>query len=400
MAADQILEISILSGTSAQPTLTFNPGTPSNPVSIGSKGQWAVAADGVEPVHLYVVFDGRQAFVALAATGAQVHLAGAPVGTEWVPAPVPCELRFGGACLILRHAPRPVSPQEERTMHDGGALLMAARRAGMANQPAEPSAVRTPPLAPKYPSARPAAGLPAAMGRTLPLQGAPPRIVDAHDEATTIRNPLGAAPQPLEPIEQEATLIAPQPMLTREPEPLVAAAPEPAPPVRPQTATMPPTKRSPATASTALAYWREASAVKKATLVLMPFALVGSYIIFQPDPPPPQPRATAPASSAARQATATRDAGGGALAASPTAAPPSPGSGADVSVPPSPAPTDAPTRVSNGKRTPERAALDAVAAGSFDEASRLYADLASAHPDDPSYKEAARILRERTGGTR
>jgi hypothetical protein len=41
-----------------------------------------------------------------------------------------------------------------------------------------------------------------------------------------------------------------------------------------------------------------------------------------------------------------------------------------------------------------------VAAGSFDDASKLYATLAAAHPDDPSYKEAVRILREKTGQTR
>jgi predicted Zn-dependent protease len=50
-----------------------------------------------------------------------------------------------------------------------------------------------------------------------------------------------------------------------------------------------------------------------------------------------------------------------------------------------------------GKRTAERMALDAVAAGSFDEAANLLTALSAAHPDDPSYKEAARILREKSG---
>ena len=41
----------------------------------------------------------------------------------------------------------------------------------------------------------------------------------------------------------------------------------------------------------------------------------------------------------------------------------------------------------------ERAAVDAVAAGSYEAAAKMYEDLAKAHPENKAYKEAARILR-------
>jgi hypothetical protein len=389
MAGDEVIEVSLLSGRSDQPTLTFTPGTPTNPVSVGTAGQWVVTGDGVESVHVYLVFDGRHVHVALGAANTDVRLAGARLGTDWVEAPVPCELRFGGACLILRHAPRAAAPlQEERTMHDGGALWQAAQRAAKGGDP----------LGPQYPAARPAAGAPANYGRTLPLVGAPPRVPppEPHEAATTIRNPLVGAPVP-EPVslEQDVTRIAPQPLAPR------AAQPPPFEPPSPNDRTA---NTSPG-ANDPLAFWRSASLAKKATLVLMPFALGASYFIFQPDAPPPPPArsmstAGAPGSLAtgARDASSTgSDAGVGApdsgsLDTSPLPPVTSPDARADA--PPKVAPLPA------GKRTPERLALDAVAAGSFDEASRLYASLATIHPDDPAYKEAARILREKTGTPR
>jgi hypothetical protein len=48
-----------------------------------------------------------------------------------------------------------------------------------------------------------------------------------------------------------------------------------------------------------------------------------------------------------------------------------------------------------GKRTLERMAVDALAAGAATEAIALYDELATQHPDVPAYREAARILRAR-----
>jgi len=48
-------------------------------------------------------------------------------------------------------------------------------------------------------------------------------------------------------------------------------------------------------------------------------------------------------------------------------------------------------------KTPQREAADAVAAGAFDRAARLYEELARAHPEVPAYAEAARIMKARAG---
>jgi hypothetical protein len=53
--------------------------------------------------------------------------------------------------------------------------------------------------------------------------------------------------------------------------------------------------------------------------------------------------------------------------------------------------------VPKGRKTPEREALDAVAAGSFEDAVNDYDTLAAVHPENPSFKDAARILRAKTG---
>ena len=68
----EIIEISVLSGQSDRAAMTFAPGAPANPVSVGTAGQWSVSAEGVGPVQLYIVFDGRSVHVASAAPNACV----------------------------------------------------------------------------------------------------------------------------------------------------------------------------------------------------------------------------------------------------------------------------------------------------------------------------------------
>ena len=451
---NELIEISLLSGQSDRHALTFTPGTPANPVSVGTAGQWCVSGEGVGPVHLYLVFDGRSVHVAAAAPNAHVLLAGAPVGASWARAPIPCELRFGGACVIMRYAPRPGYAEEERTVHDGGALWQAAQQAvkdaierAKQGPPAE-----SPPLGAQFPPARPAAGEPANLGATVPMgdqhafreaiarvtSSAPPPPAGEESPAT-VRAPLLGSPMagpmaggPMGPATPplEVTMIAPQPLMPRPmstppgPRPGTSAPPAaPGAPVAPLhlQAASPPAVAPPAAntrpgTEEKVGYWQSASGVKKATLILMPFALAMSYYMLRPEAPPPPPKVIAAAGAAAKRAAQARD--GGSVAA---AMPATDGGGAspDGSVSPDaseaeleqtasvvspvpdsrePGPKTAP--LPRGARTPERQALDAVAAGSFEDAARLYAALAAAHPDDPSYKEAARILREKTGQPR
>jgi hypothetical protein len=448
---NELIEISLLSGQSDRPVLTFTPGTPANPVSVGTAAQWVVVGEGVAPIHLYLVFDGRSVHVAAAAANAQVLLAGAQVGASWARAPVPCELRFGGACVIMRYAARAAYPEEERTVHDGGALWQAAQQAV---KDAIERAKQGPPddsphLGPQaqLPPPRPAAGAPASFGATVPMgeqqqqafrdavakatSSLPPPL--GEDSPATVRAPLVGGPlgPPSPPLE--VTMIAPQPLMPRPAASSGSSAPPPArgqpfPPATLQAAAptgsaAPPANTSPGrdrTPEKKLAFWHEASGVKKATLILMPFALVMSYFMLQPDPPPPPPKVIAGAGASKRAAQA-RD--GGVIATGTAPASGSDGGGdraeaggdaaatsevsdqttAAVVSPmpdsrPEPPPKVAP--LPRGMRTPERQALDAVAAGSFDDASRLYTALSAVHPDDPSYKEAARILREKTGQPR
>jgi hypothetical protein len=435
----EIIEISLLSGTSDRPAITFTPGTPANPVSVGTAGQWIVSGEGVNPVHLYLVFDGRSVHVAAASPSAHALLAGMPVGADWARAPVPCELRFGGACVIMRYVPRvSAAEQEEQTVHDGGALWHAAQQAvkdaiDKARQGPPPD---TSPLGVQFPPARPAAGTPADLGSTVPMgdqQAFREAVAKATsskppppEEVTTVRAPLVGGPAPPAPMPaQEITMIAPQHMMLR---PQVQAPPPPggfgypplapAPPAASPGGGTSPTANSTAdgekSVSGAKAYWQSASAVKKATLILMPFALVVSYFMLQPEAPAPPPKIIPAGTTAARHAAALRDGGSvgdagadagveGADAGEETPADAATGATAATATPSPDNRPEAPPRappLPRGQRTPERLALDAVAAGSFDEAARLYTNLAATHPDDPSYKEAARILREKSGQPR
>jgi hypothetical protein len=224
-------------------------------------------------------------------------------------------------------------------------------------------------------------------------------------DATQVRAAPAGAPAP-PPLDWEKTVVAPHPpgftVPAQLPVPYAGPIPEP-PPVpppapaapTPNVTTTPPTAGA-TPATKALEAWRASSPVKKATLVLLPFALVGALFIMQ-DQPAPSPRAPHPAASAS-VAAATPDAGATTHAMTTTlTADAGAASGTEIDHPTT---LDVPPRataLSPGKRTPEREALDTAAAGAFEDAAKRYDVLAASHPDDPSYKEAARILRAKAG---
>jgi hypothetical protein len=404
-----------------------------------------------------MVFDGRDVHVASATPTGQVLVAGVLVGPAWTRAPIPCEIRFGNASLFLRAIPRP-KDDDEATMHDGGALWHAAQRAvhdaasrGASSPPQEertqiqafppvrPAAGQAPPQpgtalmpAARLPSSPPG---PVDFSKTTPLANpqelqmavaaaraaAPPPTFES--SPNTVRAPLTAPAVPPAPPHSdgllEPTVVGPAPAGFRVP----SAPPPNAPPGQPSTtppAAAPPAAPPPgAPAKPAKpSYWQEASPVKKATLILMPFALVLSYFMLLPDAPPPRPTA---ASTAQKRGAAARDAGAQARADAATAAPIPPlltadagplataASGDDddddesaatpaaTGKPLPPRTPDAGAGKGASKKTPERAALDAVAEGALDEALRDYTALAALHPDDPNLREAVRMLRLKTG---
>ncbi len=390
-APEYELVATVTAGDCMTTTMLFAAGVPGQPVGIGRQAAWPVAAEGVAPVHLYVAFDGQNLFAAAALPGAQVTLAGRPLGADWTHVPVPSELRFGAASITVtrkvtsRAPPAAQSWGGERTVHDGGALFAAAQKA----------------MADAVISAVPQAPAPPAYGSSPPPAAAPPM----------------AAPQPMYP-----AVAAPAPTAT--------AAPAPAP-----TAAQPmPLAAPPAGSSAVLSFWKTASPVKKITLLLLPVVLVMTALALKQE----DDRTDLEAAQAA-QAVRLR-AAKAAAAASATAAL---AASAAANVPAAPkqaeaaatvdgaAPTQAlvdpddddaeaepapfadagakaakvskadraeksrEKREAKTKRTPERLALDAVAAGSYADAAKMYDALSASHPLDPTYREAARILRDR-----
>jgi hypothetical protein len=104
--------LTLTAGVSSVPQSQFVWGTPVRPFSVGSRGDWVVDAPGVEPVHLFLQFDGKMIHVAGGPTGA-VQLSGAPVDQTWRPVPVFSEVTFGAARLRVTCEPAPArSPSE------------------------------------------------------------------------------------------------------------------------------------------------------------------------------------------------------------------------------------------------------------------------------------------------
>lgn len=181
--------------------------------------------------------------------------------------------------------------------------------------------------------------------------------------------------------------------------------------------------------------WGSMSFAKKATVLLFLPMVASVVVIFFDIPgipgpknvsktdttttaaattqPQPDPAPTASPSVAAVTADPTRpDApiSPTAAAKAPSANPSTAGLGKDVVSPP---PEDDPvanrakqtmqqneTKIAPGSRTLQREAADAVAAGAYDRAAKLYEKLAAQHPDQPAFAEAAAITRAKAAADR
>ena len=88
-------------GTAREIARVFVAGNAVAPFSVGSCGDWRVAAAGVEALHFYLCFDG-QALFAVPAAGATVSL---PYGKRlmegWTELPDGCVLTFGAASIAV-----------------------------------------------------------------------------------------------------------------------------------------------------------------------------------------------------------------------------------------------------------------------------------------------------------
>ncbi|MFT3774696.1 MAG: hypothetical protein QM820_55805 [Minicystis sp.] len=130
--------------------------------------------------------------------------------------------------------------------------------------------------------------------------------------------------------------------------------------------------------------WLSRAPWTQKALVILTCPLAASiYVIFFdpiPGPAPPAPAGSVSAPLTSVSSTPPTD---------PIAVP-------TTHLPDKAAKPSAPTsRSTDDKRTLQRRAADAVADGAFEEAARLYEELARAEPKVPAYAEAARILRTR-----
>lgn len=359
--------VEIRRGNGSPKFIPLSPGMTLNPMSVGMMGDLRLEADGVLDVHGFIYFDGENLFVQSSDGHHQIRVNGKPIGNDWTPVSPPCTLALGDARLVY-------CPASQASIASAAPV-----------------------------SARPAAG----RAPTVPFDESAPTVADLrfgdYDDAVATRRtrapdeeatgsipippPPPRSPHTLESEDHETTRALPLPAVVM---PVAAPAPPPAPP--PQVIAAPPPQltapHKPKPLDQLKEQWSQASLPKRAIALLLPVAFV--MVIFGlDDNEPAQPQQGAPAASASAREkpkdapkpkeTVTEEPGDLDL--------PKPKASATIKKPP-----PLPNAMAKEK-TAERAAVDAVAAGAWDPAARAYDDLAKQHPENPAFREAARILR-------
>ncbi len=421
---ERAIQVRVLAGWSETGVFTLTAGT--KPVSVGTQGQWIIFGEGVAPVHLYFAYDGTSVYVAPASPAQTVLLAGMPLGAGWATATVPTEIRFGGVTLALELGaatalPPSSGPSSPNTVSDGGALWEAAQRAVQA---ATAAGVQPPQPVASQPFAPPVQGPgPGALASTIVMVPNPAGAI-LNDALSPLPPPAplvqGTALAPSGPgfaISNQRQSVPPGAMAAPTMMPSeTALAPEWAP--QPQ-GERPTPASTEATAKPG--FWQSTSTPKKITLLLMPLVLVASYYLLFAEPPRPppvakqaKPPATATATTATSVATSVADnkerneasegkpAGPGAVALETTTTTTRTGSsssrGADAHH--EALAGNGPGPAGKSGKSAERTALDLAKSGSYDEAAKAYDALAAQHPEDPTFKDAARILHDKATRSR
>jgi hypothetical protein len=390
--ASRVVQLRVVAGRADRGVLVLVAGA--QPVSVGTQADWVIVADGVSPVHFYVAFDGTQVFLTPASPRETVLVGGLPIGAGWTAASIPADLHFAGARVALEAAPQRVSlsapaPMSAMTtVSDNGALLQEARRvleielAAAANKPPAPFG-----------------GAPIDHTREYP-SGASDAPVDRRFEATLSVVPRPGGPgMPVE-TPRQATQTAYGGIQL-----VPSLVPPAAPPVIPSA---PPTltdlsDQAPSTLDGEIVRpprgpWGRASLATKASIVLFPLAVAsGAYLYgarqLEVANPPSMPAPVPSRPEAPPTAVLTAVKTPGSLSTTPPAPPVS--AAQPARKPSGPQARALPVLAKPGGKTAERAALDAVAEGSFADAAKAYDDLAAQRPEDPDFREASRVLREK-----
>jgi hypothetical protein len=350
--------ITVRTGTAEPASMAFAPGTPVGPLAVGRNATWRVVAPGVLEEHGFLYFDGTSLFLQSANPNAPITVNGAPIPSTWTPVYAPCEIAFGGARLWFGPTaasmapPRPEAPpsragfipringlddNDEHTRMQPIEEMQASRRSvNLAPREAVSATLKSSDASPFAPSTE--------MMGPGPLFGPPP--------PASIPGPGS----------QAAPVVFPGP----------GAPPDASPPG-------PPAPKPPGWLA---ARWREASGPKKALTVLMVPLVWAVWVIFTDKAAPPRPLKPVAAASVSAKPSAA-----------PSVEPPAPQPVQPAASPASSASAKPAAGPASSAKTPQREAADAVAAGAYDKAAKLYEDLAKANPGVPVYAEAARIMR-------
>jgi hypothetical protein len=417
--------LQVVEGRAWESSRSFTNGTPAGPLGLGTTGDWVVDGQGVAAVHAYLYFDGNELFAATA-QGYNSTLNGSPLTTAWTTVKAPADLQIAGVRVraLLQGAPAEEAPQGMN--EDAATAFFPAKGPGPAHdddddpldQPTRVGPMAMPPSMGLPPTVKkPQGGPPPVVGMGVPQVPAAGRRPPVAEDATSflpieqMRKTLEggaeeaggqaaglrpAAGAPAVVISPDATAPPGQFGVPHFGETLPNGPPQPG-----QALPLPGGPPAPAKTGLALA-WSNASPPKKAIYILLPLALLGAAYTTLVDEPAPRPAKTGtgkPRSSAAASASGGPSASAtaavapvvGSAAALPTGVllPAAPrASSSSASRPPKPG--------AKVEKSTERQAVDAVIAGDYPGALRLYEQLLKDNPDVAAYQEAVKILRART----
>jgi len=420
--------IEVRAGRGEPPTLELRPGIELAPLSVGTGGAWQVTAAGVLFVHLYIYFDGQTLFVQAADSADPPMIDGRPVPAEWTAAPPRCTIAFGQARLTLRpadavadagegdptyaealpdeghpglHHPtpapaampaRPFKPGAFASPVDGESTRLQPLE-DFAGPPASGDSTRVEPLGGAVEAVRAAAIRPAA--------GAAPWVPGGPGGGGAPQQASGGAYPPTRPFP-----MAPPNFGTEQ-----TAAGQPGQGGGGPAGLLniaPPSVRKPDAPETfeqrVKREWTSAPPLRRGLFAVMPVAvLVALWLVFAGGAPPPPakhagPETSAVATTPAPPVTAPLPVPTDVATAwpptepvpIPTVPPPRPVT-PPVSSATAAAAGDAGAAANSDHR--ERQAADFVATHAYDQAIRLYDQLAAERPQNPAFHEAARILR-------
>ncbi len=412
--------IEVVAGKGQPPSLELRPGVELAPLSVGTGGAWQVSAAGVRLVHLYVYFDGQTLFLQSAEAEDPPKMDGRPVPAAWTSVPGRCVITFGQAQLVFRPAEGAADDGDEDERTVAMPLEQAAPQRPMQAPPAAPPPGARPPTARPFKPGAFAAPVDEST-RLQPLEdflaSGPPSGDSTRVEPLLPDGAAGGVPN-IRPAAGAPWRPPAQPPPASQPASVQVAAGGGGPPSG-LLNIAPPSIRKPDAPETfgqkMSREWKAMPVLKKILLVVaMPIGLTGVVWLILGGMPgvTPQVSPTPSAStSAAGTATAPTAAPGAAstaaVAASQTAPPPPPpppGTSPPVidtrpvstaTTPPPPPPPPPATTGDAGADRRERQAADFVATHAYEQAIRIYEQLATEHPDKPAFHEAARILREK-----